>query len=384
MATAATINVKEHGTFASLNGFFKSILELEEISALLIPVRLHHKNNIMPMLVTDVAALENAEPLAPAFPINAAIQVSKLTRKPVGGKIAVVLRPCEIRAFVELVKLNQADTKELVILGIDCPGAFDNASYREFVKGHENPVDATKAFVEQTIFKQSRPSDWPEIATACKSCIHPTPDGADIAVELFGSDADTPIPVRALTEAGEAVIRNLDFPDAAEANDRRKTAVASIIKERKAFRDQMITETRKATDSLEKLTAYFSDCVNCYNCRAACPVCYCRECVFLTDTFAHEPFQYLQWATRKGAVKLPADTLFFHLTRLSHMSLACVGCGQCSNACPNDIPVMELFAAVALKTQNAFEYEAGKDVKDNPPLTQFKEDELEEIVGIDG
>ncbi len=383
MATAASINRKEAGAIASLNGFFKSILELEEISALLIPARLNHKNNIMPMLMTDVAALDNADPLGPAFPVNAAKQVSALTRKPFGGKIVVVLRPCEIRAFVELVKLNQADTTEIVIVGIDCPGAFDNASYREFIKCHDTPANATKTFVDQAIFKDSLPSDWPEISTACKSCVHPVPEGADIAVELFGSDADTLIPARALTEAGEAVIRNLNLPDPGEAGDRRKTAVASIIKKRKAFRDQMITETRNATSSLEKLTAYFSDCVNCYNCRVACPVCYCKECVFVTDTFAHEPFQYLEWASRKGVVKMPADTLFFHLTRLAHISMACVGCGQCSNACPNDIPVMELFAAVALKTQKAFAYEAGKDVKDSPPLTLFKEDELEEIVGID-
>ena len=60
----------------------------------------------------------------------------------------------------------------------------------------------------------------------------------------------------------------------------------------------------------------------------------------------------------------------------------CVGCGQCSNACPNDIPVMELFRTLAEKTQHGFDYEAGRSLEEKPPLSEFKEDELSEVVGI--
>ena len=144
----------------------------------------------------------------------------------------------------------------------------------------------------------------------------------------------------------------------------------------------MFAQTREATESLEKLTAYFASCINCYNCRVACPVCYCKECVFVTDVFNHDPSQYLRWASRKGMIKMPTDTLFYHITRLAHMSTACVGCGQCSNACPNDIPVMELFRTVAHGTQQAFEYEAGRSLEQEPPLSTFREDEFPEVVGI--
>ena len=64
------------------------------------------------------------------------------------------------------------------------------------------------------------------------------------------------------------------------------------------------------------------------------------------------------------------------------MSTSCVGCGQCTNACPNDIPVMELFRTVSYHTQNAFEYEAGRSIEDDLPLSVFREDELAEVVGI--
>ena len=133
-------------------------------------------------------------------------------------------------------------------------------------------------------------------------------------------------------------MKRLGLPGA-DVPPERKKAVADLVAERTAARDKMFAETAEATGSLEKLSSYLANCVNCYNCRVACPVCYCRECVFVTDVFDHDPAQYLGWAARKGAVKMPTDTLFYHLTRIAHMGTACVGCGQCSNACPNDISV---------------------------------------------
>ena len=79
---------------------------------------------------------------------------------------------------------------------------------------------------------------------------------------------------------------------------------------------------------------------------------------------------------------MPADTVFYHLTRLVHMSTACVGCGQCSNACPSEIPLAELFRATAIRTQRAFGYEAGLDPNAPPPMTVFREQEFVEVVGL--
>jgi len=143
----------------------------------------------------------------------------------------------------------------------------------------------------------------------------------------------------------------------------------------------MFAKTSEVTSNLEKLNAYLANCVNCYNCRVACPVCYCKECVFLTSVFEHDPDQYLRWAKRKGLVKMPTDTVFFHLTRLVHMSTACIGCGQCSNACPNNVPVMELFRTIAGHTQRAFQYDPGRSIEDEPPLSVFREGEFTELTG---
>src|SRR5210317_909117 len=124
MATTAKIDVKENGILGSVRGFFKGILELEDIRAILVPQHLPMKDMVMPTLVTDPNHLDGVDPLAPAFALNAAKIVARLTRKPMGAKVAAVLRPCEIRAFVELVKLKQGRTDEVILIGMDCLGAL--------------------------------------------------------------------------------------------------------------------------------------------------------------------------------------------------------------------------------------------------------------------
>jgi len=379
MVKMATIEVKDQDLLGALQGFLKSILKREEIGAILAPWRLPMKNRIMPTLITDPQQLDGVDPLSPAFPINCAKVVSRLTRKASGTKVAAVMRPCEIRAFIELVKLNQGRTEDLLIIGIDCLGAYRNTDYFRWVG--EDMGAATKKYYTAVLNGSGPAMDGIDPAPACKVCELPVPLGADIAIGLFGVDTGSRILVQAQTENGEPFLAGL-HPAGDTPPPARQKAIDKLVEEKTAARDKMYDETHTATDSLEKLSGYLADCVNCYNCRVACPVCYCRECVFVTDVFDHEPAQYLRWANRKGAVKMPTDTVFYHITRLAHMSTACVGCGQCSNACPNDIPVMELFRTIAQGTQDAFGYAAGRDLDEKPPLSEFREDEFQEVVGL--
>jgi formate dehydrogenase subunit beta len=379
MAITATINVKDQDLLASLKAFCVTLLEQENISAILVPQRLPMKSMAMPTLVTAADQLEGVDPLSPAFPMNGAKVLAKLTRRPSGGKIAAIMRPCEIRAFIELVKLKQARTEDVVLIGLDCLGAFRNTDYFRFAG--DDAAAATQRFYEAVLDGNDAAMDGADLTPACKACEHSIPDSADIALGLWGVDTSAGILAQAQSPAGEALLAQLNLPTA-EVPKAREDALANLLESRTACRDQMFAETAAATDSVEKLGNYMANCVNCYNCRVACPVCYCKECVFVTDVFNHEPAQYLRWAQRKGAVKMPTDTVFYHLTRLTHMSTACVGCGQCSNACPNDIPVMELFRLVGHRTQEAFAYEAGKSVDESPPMSVFREDEFQEVVGL--
>jgi len=376
MARAAKLSVKDRNPVLSFQEFLKALLATGQVGAVLVPQHLAAKSAVMPTLVTDPEKLGEADPFAPAFPMNAARLLARLTRKPTGGLVAAVLRPCEIRAFVELVKLKQGSLDEVLLIGADCSGAFRNIDYAGYAGSRG--IESTLKF--HADLPGQAEADGVGLSPACKACEYPVAENADLMVCTFGMDVFDSMMVKANTTRGEEVLEKMKLPEATLPASRDE-AVAAVIAARTAYRDRMFQETSDATADIEKLMSYLSNCVNCYNCRVACPVCYCRECVFLTDVFDHEPEQYLRWAKRKGVIKMPTDTVFFHLTRLAHMSTACIGCGQCSNACPNNVPVMELFRTVAHYTQRAFQYNAGASIEDEPPLSVFREREFPEVTG---
>jgi formate dehydrogenase subunit beta len=84
-------------------------------------------------------------------------------------------------------------------------------------------------------------------------------------------------------------------------------------------------------------------------------------------------------ANKKEIMKMPTGTLLFHLTRMSHVATTCVACGQCEAACPNKIPLGRLYHRFSKKVQDMLEYEAGRSLEEELPLSAYKEDELKSI-----
>lgn len=380
MTTTAHYTVKDKDYLGAFEELGRELLCLDRVDALLAPKHQTGHNWVMPSLMTDPGLVAGLDPLSPIYPLNGARNVARLSRTSPGGRLAVFMRPCEVRAFVELVKLKQANPESLTIISVDCMGAVDNRTARASsgVDGRAYTTD----FVQQTLAAGDTGA-LEVLAPACKVCEHPVSEAVDLAIGVMGVDIDDHLLLEARTEKGEMLLAALDLP-AASASTERRAAIESHVAARTAARDAMFTATQAATGDLKRLDDYLATCVNCYNCRVACPVCYCRTCVFTTDVFDHPSAQYLSWARRKGAMRMPTDTLFYHLTRLAHMSTACVGCGQCSNACPNEIPLMELFRSVAQRTQTGFGYEAGRSLSEPPPLSTFEAEEYSEVVGLSG
>ena len=62
----------------TIQDLLRRLLENEVVDALLVPMLLP-AGNVAPMLVTDPAALDQADPLTPVLPINAARAAAQLT-----------------------------------------------------------------------------------------------------------------------------------------------------------------------------------------------------------------------------------------------------------------------------------------------------------------
>ena len=372
------IPVENNDTLAAVRGFLKRLLEAEVVEAVLVPMETP-AGTITPALVADPDLLDAANPLAPVMGLNAARVAGPVSIREPRGKIAVVLRPCELRALVELVKLKQASLDDMVTIGVDCLGTYDVPVYTTLARSETGQSLELAALLATAQSGELAPQEGYAFRDACQMCEKPHVEEADVTLELFGADLTAGIPVSLPDEMAEKLSPPLSPPlGGKEGGERRAEVVDKVVAARTRVRDARFAEMRQRLEQ-EGVEGVFAACVRCHNCMTVCPICYCKTCLFKSPTFDHEPMQYMNWARRKGAYRLPADTMLFHLTRLNHMVLSCVGCGMCTSDCPSELPVGVVFRTIGQQVQAVFDYVPGRSVEDPLPLVTFREDEWTEV-----
>jgi formate dehydrogenase subunit beta len=362
MSTNTILPVKEGDVLGTLRGFLGALLENQIVDALLVPLEIGQGRSLAQTLVQDPAYLGGANPFSPVMPVNSATLVSQLTGDKPAQRVGVVLRSCEMRALIELVKLQQANLDNLTIIGVDCLGTYEMEGPAE-EKGAQ-----VVAEMRQQIEEGGAESSVP-LRTACQICEFPAPVGADITVGLIGLEDGI------LVTLDDELVSKLELVEG-EAPHREK-AVAKLVEARTAARDQAFAEFREASKSIADFADQFVTCTRCYTCSVACPICFCKECVFRTETFEPESERYFQGMQRKGALRMPSETLLYQLTRLNHMVASCVGCGMCESSCPSNLPLTVIFRSVGDGVQKMLNYTPGRSLEDElPPLAIFREGEL--------
>ena len=363
------IPVENNDVLGAVRGFLGRLFEAGVVEALFVPLEAD-SGSVLPALVADPARLALANPLAPVMPINGARAVSALTGKQAPAKLGAVLRPCEIRALVELVKLQQATLEGVTLIGVDCPGTFE---VKDFAA--KNGKAALPGFLAAAHDGLEPTLDGVAVRPACQMCLTPEPQHAAVHLELFGVDTAQGIPAT-MTDELAAQLGLSDRP--APANG-RQAALGTLMARRTEARQKELAGIRAKMHANGGLGSLFATCIRCHNCMTACPICYCKTCLFKSTSFDHKPEQYLNAAKRKGALRMLSDTMLFQVTRMNHMSTSCVSCGMCTSACPSDIPVGAIFSAVGEQVQTAFGYQPGRDLAEPLPLVTFHESEWTEV-----
>ncbi len=111
--------------------------------------------------------------------------------------------------------------------------------------------------------------------------------------------------------------------------------------------------------------AQFENCLRCYACRQACPLCYCKECMA----------EQLDPAWQSIAIETN-EKAFFHTMRAFHQAGRCTGCKACVDACPAGIPLGLINQKVAKVVEHLFGgYDTGLDPEKPLPFTTFRKDE---------
>ena len=241
------------------------------------------------------------------------------------GKTLVCLKPCDSYSFVQLMKEHRVDREKAYIIGVGCRGKLDVRKIdAEGILDIAIDGDILKV---HTLYGDKEVAYKDALLERCHVC-----KGKDHVIfdEQIGESQDT-------------------------VDGDRFAEVARI-------------EAMSPEEKFAFFQAELSKCIRCNACRNVCPACSCRKCVFDSVKFD---------STQK-ANTTPFEEKMFHIIRAFHVAGRCTDCGECSRVCPQGIP-LHLFNRKFIKDINRLygEYQAGADLEEKAPLTNFRTDDAE-------
>lgn len=360
MTIRTILEVKEQDTLGAVRGLLKSLLTKGLVDALLVPIEVPSADKVAPRFVKDPDLLDNANPLAPVMRVNCATLIARRHFDDDISRPGAVLRPCELRAVIELAKAGRVDLDQYLLIGIDCMGTYEREAYAQIARAsiyRQSPTDEMLRWTRQGPIAPYR------LRTACQICEHFVPENADVSIGLIGMNVRERLLIQVRDDLAEA----LSLPEGDV--ERRERSVSRLTEIRQQRRTETLAKTSQLVADLPSLLALLAPCTVCYECLYVCP---------LHSTHAFKPArskeQYFEGtgitpggdgSTRSERENGP----FGELIELSRRAVSCVGCGMCESACPNHVPLTALQGVLGRKVREEFHYVPGRSVSERLPWT---------------
>ncbi len=347
------IEVRNGDAVSTIRGFLASWWEQYRPDALLAPVEQKDRRGLVLKVIEDPAEIAGVNPFAPVMSGNSASRANQLLQERAGGRLAVILRPCELRAFIELQKRRGSGSRQgiVVVFGIDCLGTFSKADYKRYAEAR-GPDEVAFEVLRNAAQGGLRPQRF---RTACQICDWPAPRGADITIGTIGIASDKQLLLIARDEKVDAGLKMSTMAGdlASEYQvSHRETIVGAIADTHAGVRQSMIEDMKGASrfDDLGSILAWFANCSLCGECLKACPL--------------YEG-EFSELINRRGGVQ-PGRTPLGDVVSLSRWLASCAGCGMCEEECNMHVPLFLLISALSHRIRDKMHYYSGDPAQQLP------------------
>jgi formate dehydrogenase (coenzyme F420) beta subunit len=337
----------------TLRGFLVAWWEQYHLEMLLAPVEQKDQRGLIAKVIEAPAELVDVNPFAPVMSENAASTANRLLQENSGKRLAVILRPCELRAFVELQKRQRpaVGQAKAVVIGVDCLGTYSKTDYERAVE--ESGLDEVTAEVLRNAAEGGfRPQHF---RTACQICDWPAPRGADLIIGTIGIESDKHLLLVARDDKTDAALGLGDLVSELARRyqvSRREMVVGAIADMHAGLRNQMIEDMKGVYrfDDLGSILAWLASCSLCGECLKACPI-YEGEFAGLLNR-------------RRGGETSIAP--LGDMVGLSRWLASCAGCGMCEEGCNMHVPLFLLISALSHRIRDKMHYHSGDPAEQLP------------------
>ncbi|MBN1160488.1 MAG: Coenzyme F420 hydrogenase/dehydrogenase, beta subunit C-terminal domain [Dehalococcoidales bacterium] len=395
IARAADKDILKRGENGGVvTSLLKFALESKRVDAVVaVKAREGNRYDGIPVLITEPEkVLETAGSLHSSSP-----NIARLLTEYLDGasnlKLAVVVKPCDARAIIELAKRTQINLDNLLLIGLNCTGTLPSVKAKTMMKEifEVDPAEVVGEDIEDNVLTitlkdgSEKKEDLAKLEEQgygrrenCRRCEINIPVMADIACGKWGTTNKETTFIETCSEKGAQFIQSavdggcitVEEPSTASINDRKKKDQAAIeLAKQWQDKDFSGLEKMSTEERFSHWFAQFGQCIKCYGCRDACPICYCKDCFLEADRGYITPGE------------IPPDVMF-PMVRVAHVMDSCVNCGQCEDVCTMDVPISLLVFLLNKKMSDIFKYEPGMDVTKLPPLRTTTDQELK-LTGVD-